>query len=110
MLFKANRFFEIGMFDPRTFLYGEELFLAENVKKNGGCSFYEDSVVILHKHSETIKKHISIGKQLKERFKSEVLFYTSEYKISYWQIILAKISLKILTKIYIPLKVLINRI
>lgn len=54
MVMRLKDFLDVGMFDPNTFLYGEEPILAERLKKKGKHMYYENRVSVLHYEGETI--------------------------------------------------------
>jgi GT2 family glycosyltransferase len=77
MLCDANKFYECGMFDENTFLYGEEMILSERLEHYGYKVYYEDVVCITHEGGYTTKeshKGVDIN-GTKRRFESEMYYY-----------------------------------
>ena len=79
MLCDADKFVQSGQFDENTFLYAEELILAERMKANGYCTYYEPKVSLIHEGGYTTKKQLVPLKKLKQRLQSE-LYYYHRYK------------------------------
>lgn len=51
-----DAFEKVGGFDPETFLYAEELILAERFKREGYRMYYTDAVSVIHHHGQTTKQ------------------------------------------------------
>lgn len=67
----SKKFFEVGMFDTKTFLYSEEMILSERFMKCGGYSMlYLPTVSVLHNHSQTINKHVESNAKVNYLFQS----------------------------------------
>lgn len=79
MLCDADKFVQIGQFDENTFLYAEELILAERMKTTGYCTYYEPKVSLIHEGGYTTGKQMVPLKKLKQRLQSE-LYYYHRYK------------------------------
>ena len=82
MIFDMNKFLDIGMFDENTFLFAEELIIAERLKKFGYKTFYCDEEVIIHEQGATTKKSITNFNKLKIRFNSEMYYYQNYKNIN----------------------------
>lgn len=77
MLCRTDRFFECGLFDENTFLYGEEMILSERLKSYGYSVYYDNRVEIIHEGGYTTKekkKGIDLT-ETKRRFASELYYY-----------------------------------
>lgn len=75
MLADAERMHRIGLFDPVTFLYAEEMILAERARHAGLTMWYEPSFHVTHEQGVTTRNVYSMERQLKQRFQSEKLYY-----------------------------------
>ena len=110
LLVRSCDFFEVGMFDEHTFLYGEELILSEKFRRIGKTSFYLPEVLILHNESTTIKNFISKRKRILLSAESE-LYYFKNYKgVNLLTLKIALFSTKVFTNIYLPLIILLKMI
>lgn len=74
-LISSSSFWLVGGFDPKTFLFAEELILAKRLQRAGLFVHYVDSVHLLHNHSTSINKYYSKTERLKQRFNSEMYYY-----------------------------------
>lgn len=80
MLLRNKAMAEIGCMDERTFLYCEELILAERLMPKGYISYYDADVSITHLGGSTTRKTAGNSKfQIAEERKSRDL-YLKEYK------------------------------
>jgi len=75
MLVDAGKFHEVGMFDPYTFLFYEEVILAARLQKMGYQMYYTDGVTILHAHGETVKSVLSAIRSIDISFKSTIYYF-----------------------------------
>jgi GT2 family glycosyltransferase len=57
-MIKLKKFIELGLFDERTFLYGEENILSYKIKNIGNSNFLLKDYSYYHYESKTIKKLI----------------------------------------------------
>ena len=71
----------IEWFDEHTFLYGEELILAEKIHSKGMCMYYDPSIEVLHNHNQIIGTFYSSLSRAKLKLKSEVYYYTTYYSL-----------------------------
>lgn len=73
MITKASRFFEIGMFDEKTFLYREEEILSERAARKGYYCYFFPDIKVVHEGEGTINRNIiSIAKK-------DLLFKSASY-------------------------------
>lgn len=56
---RYSDFIECGMFDPKTFLYGEEVILSERMNLIERKNYYTPIVSVVHEHGSTTSKHIN---------------------------------------------------
>lgn len=77
MMVKANRFEAVNGFDPRTFLYFEEVILAERFKRYGWHFAFEPSATVVHYEggSTTVKSSRRDAIEMESR-----MLYYKEYK------------------------------
>lgn len=78
MLADVERFHLIGGFDETTFLYAEELILAERLKKVGMKVYCDPKVVIIHEGGHTVgslKNPEARNRKLKNMFTSDIYYY-----------------------------------
>nr|WP_320119052.1 hypothetical protein [uncultured Marinifilum sp.] len=102
LLTTRTSFFQSGMFDPETFLYGEELILAERMRRNGFVNYYYPYVEILHEHGKTISNSHSLKNQLKLMFKNEMYYYQQYIHISKGLLFCSKYSFIVYINIILP--------
>ena len=77
MMVKADRFEAVNGFDPRTFLYFEEVILAERFKRYGWHFVFEPSAIVVHYEggSTTVKSSRRDAIEMESR-----MLYYKEYK------------------------------
>lgn len=81
-------FIECGKMDPHTFLYAEEVILAERMLNIGKKNYYVPAVKILHEHGQTTSKYLNKGNEI---LLESILYYFKTYKhISNFKIIIGK--------------------
>lgn len=68
-----------GKMDPNTFLYGEEVILAERMLRIGKKNYYEPSIEILHEHGVTISKNKDVFKG-RDYLSESMFYYFREYR------------------------------
>lgn len=107
MIFDFNKFLEIGLFDEKTFLYAEELIIAEKLIKNNYITYYYSGQYLVHEQGGTTNKTLKSLDKLKIRFNSEIYYYEKYCKYSKIRISISKMlfrfySLKV--KLYYALK------
>lgn len=99
IIVKVNMFYEVGMFDPKTFLYAEEKILAERLLKIEKRMYYYPNVNIIHEKGVITMNNInkiSINKILLE---SEFYYYNTYVKIPKLFIKIAQKFIKYYSKI-----------
>lgn len=95
MVFKAEIFETIGMFDENTFLYGEELIIAKKMILNKFNTYFCNDITMIHEHSTIISSHYNNLEKIKLRFNSELYYYRTYCNVSHPIILLAKFSFMI---------------
>lgn len=86
----TTSFIECDMMDPATFLYAEELCLAERMLRTGKKAYYYPDVIVLHEHGATINKNMNYLRGQKILFESLSYYYRTYKKVSAISILLAK--------------------
>jgi len=93
-LVKALDFVKCGMMDPNTFLFSEEMILAERMKAIGRYVYFYPEVAVLHEHNQTISQYIVQRKQYMLRFDSESYYYRTYKNISGLSIHIGRLSFR----------------
>ena len=89
---RAADFFAAGMFDPATFLYGEEAILSERMKAAGRCVWFYPEVRVIHEHGATTRSYYSTLAIRSMKFKSESYYFRTYIGTPSWQIALARFT------------------
>ena len=98
LLMPIKVFNEIGMFDSNTFLFGEELIIAERLKKINCECYYFPGCEIIHNHHQTINKYLNYVRD-KTIYTQSILYYYTMYRgLPKW---LGKVCMFILKIAYI---------
>lgn len=98
-LVKKTDFLTCGMMDPNTFLFGEEVILAERLSAIGKRAYYYPEVAVLHEHSLTISNHLNETNKALTQFSSECYYYTKYKNVSFISILIGRISVNCYLKI-----------
>ena len=91
-LVRATVFVACGMMDPNTFLFSEEMILAERMRAIGRDVYFYPEVTILHEHSQTISKFIADKRKFMIRFESECYYYRTYRNVSLLSTYVGKLS------------------
>lgn len=93
---KAKVFQQINFFDERTFLYGEEDILAYNLKMQGFKNYILLDETIIHNHSTSINKSLSL-QSVKDQYSldSSMLFLSEYLKVSKFGLCIYKFFTKL---------------
>jgi len=91
-LVKAVDFVACGMMDPNTFLFSEEMILAERMTAINRAVYFYPAVTILHEHNQTISKFIADKKKFMLRFESECYYYRTYRNVSLLSTYIGKLS------------------
>lgn len=89
MLASADKMYIIGLFDEQTFLYCEEMILAERFLSHGWHFYYDNRTQIIHEGGATISQYADDLKQLQIKFASRLYYYKTYLKINRLQQLLA---------------------
>ena len=81
-LLRTSDFVDAGMFDPRTFLYGEECILSERLARIGKGCYYCPEVKVIHRHGTTIRRHYTDTASSMMQFESMAYYYAAYKGIS----------------------------
>ena len=98
MLADSQKFEKIGGFDEKTFLYAEELILAERGKKCGYNVLYTPQVKIIHENGYTVRKERtpkSRDFKLREMLKSDLYYYENYMRVNKVVINLTRLVVRI---------------
>ncbi len=90
---KAESFTGVGMFDPATFLYAEEMILSARMAGVGLGAYYYPVVEVLHEHGATTRKYYDRKRIRRMKFESESYYYRSYEKTPSWEISLGRFTL-----------------
>lgn len=80
----------INGMDSNTFLYAEEMILAERLKAIGQCVWYCPDVTVIHAHGATTSKHLHRYRMAMIEAESESYYYTTYCGVPKWQAWLLK--------------------
>ncbi len=90
---KAESFTGVGMFDPATFLYAEEMILSARMAGVGLGAYYYPEVAVLHEHGATTRKYYDRKRIRRMKFESESYYYSKYEKTPGWKILMGRITL-----------------
>lgn len=79
-------FIACGMMDPNTFLYGEEMILAERLAKIRKAAYYLPDVSIVHAHGVTTHKELGSASINKFMCESECYYYHNYIGVPSWKL------------------------
>lgn len=100
MIVEAKKFQEIKGFDENTFLYCEEVILAERLRKQAYHMYYENSVKVLHEHGQTVKNAYSVLRGIELSFQSSLYYYTNYRKLNRIVIRFARLNYAVFAKLF----------
>ncbi|MDQ5823670.1 MAG: glycosyltransferase family 2 protein [Chloroflexota bacterium] len=93
MLVRGRALEQVGLFDERFFMYGEDLDLAFRAKERGWKVFYYPAVRVLHHKGASSRKQS--GRSIREFYRAMHVFYRKHYAESRPGIINAVVTLGI---------------
>ena len=79
VLIKAEAFFAIGMYDEKTFLYCEEMIIAEKFLRNGQLYYYDSNQIVIHEGGASTSRVYDDWHKYILSFKSR-MYYFREYR------------------------------
>lgn len=112
MFVRAESFKKVEGFDPNTFLYAEEMIISEKFRQAGYKVAYYPAFTLLHNHGETVKKSMSVLRNLRIGFTSNSYFFKTYRNTPKLLLQIARWNFEIYTLIYRikqPIKRLIRR-
>lgn len=77
LLARSCDFFDAGMFDEHTFLYGEENILSDRFASIGKSFYYYPKVRVVHEHGKTISRTIDRKRSILLQFESMSYYYSA---------------------------------
>lgn len=92
MLLRRIVYTEVGGFDPRYFMYGEDIDLSYTLVLNGYTNYYFGELSVIHYKGESTRKDT---KYLKVFFGAMVIFIGKYYRKNLWQYLLFNTGLKL---------------
>lgn len=92
-LVRADDFYSAGMFDPNTFLYGEESILSERFAAIDKKVWFCPRVGVFHEHGATTGQWYKYAKVRRLKFKSESYYFRRYIGTPLWQIWLGSLTL-----------------
>ncbi|HUS13733.1 MAG TPA: glycosyltransferase family 2 protein [Chloroflexia bacterium] len=93
MLVRGTALGQVGLFDERFFMYGEDLDLAYRLKTRGWHVFYNPAVTVLHIKGASSRKRSSAA--IREFYRAMHVFYTKHYAARYGRAISTLVRLGI---------------
>ncbi|HLV24235.1 MAG TPA: glycosyltransferase family 2 protein [Moheibacter sp.] len=92
MLIRRDVYVEVGGFDPRYFMYGEDIDLSYTLELNGYKNYYFGEISAIHYKGESTRKD---GKYLKIFFGAMEIFISKYFKHNLLKYLIFKIGLKL---------------
>ena len=77
LMARSRDFFDAGMFDENTFLYGEENILSDRFASIGKFFYYYPTVRVVHEHGKTVSRSFDLKRSRLLQFKSLSYYYSS---------------------------------
>lgn len=102
------KFNEVYMFDENTFLFAEEMILAERLLKKGYKNYFYNEIEIIHNHGQTVKDNYNILMGQEISFNSNYYYFKNYIKSNKINLFLARLSFGTY-KILFPLKCLVAK-
>ena len=91
LLCDADKFSRIGQFDEHTFLYAEEMILAERIINSGYLTYYESGVELIHEGGFTTRKKFVPINKIEQRLESELYYYEQYKRVKRFKINITKL-------------------
>lgn len=104
LLADAAKFHESKGFDEHTFLYCEEIILAERLQQLGYHMYYENDIVLIHEHGQTVKSAFSAIKGIHISFQSSLYYYRKYRNLNVVLFVLARINYALFAILFIGKK------
>lgn len=90
IIVRASAFHDAGMFDPYTFLYGEEPILSRRMERAGYSVWFCKELAVIHNHAQTTKNALSRLKIMELNFHAMCYYYQAYTSTSKFLLGLAK--------------------
>ncbi len=100
MLMRSEVFVQAAMFDPNTFLYCEEMILAEKMRAVGYKFYFENGTTILHYEGSSTKKDTTSAETRKRLINSNCYYYKTYKNKTFLSIWLYRFSTWVRSHIY----------
>lgn len=94
----TKKFNKMRLFDENTFLYAEEMILAEKAIERGFKTIYTDKVSVLHEQNSTIGRHLDNINIIRKKLDSEMYYYHKYRKKSLFVCSIAKTAVRFFIK------------
>lgn len=104
LFLRAAAFEQAGMFDPYTFLYGEEMILSKRMEAAGYSVYFCPEVNVIHQHGQTTKTVLSALRGIELAFDTSCYFYGNYGGASKGLITFARGNFRIFAFLYRKLK------
>jgi len=105
-LVRTSAFDKCKGFDPKTFLYGEELILSQRMRKAGFKTYFLAEQTIIHNHRQSTSSYLSTRNIKQQTLKSLLIYYRDYDGQPAWVCKLARVADWVEARIYAPI---INR-
>lgn len=109
LVMPAKVFHAVGGFDPKTFLYGEELILSERLASNGLYCYFQPAAIIIHNHGQTISKCLSSSEISILMFESQLFYYRHYRGVSTLECIFGEFSMWLYLYCHLPILRILKR-
>ncbi len=109
LLVDADVFNRIGGFDEGTFLYCEEMILAEKLLLERKKMYYENSVTLIHEHGQTMKRTWKSLEGICFQFESSLYYFKKYRGMSTFTEVLAKMHFRVFKALFSLKKSLLGR-
>lgn len=100
MYVDAEKFNQVGMFDPNTFLYWEEKILSERLARHGYRMYFTTGVTIHHQMGNTISNAVATLRSAKFNYDSAIYYFTTYRHINKLQRLIASLSFHFYTGVF----------
>lgn len=92
-LVKAADYRACGGMDPNTFLYAEEMILAERLRRIGKRIYYFPEVGVLHEHGAVTTETFTRDRIRRQKLESDIYYYKTYVGTPRWQFLIARFTL-----------------
>lgn len=99
----SSKFNEVGLFDENTFLFAEEMVLADKLGRKNYKSYFINTITLIHNHGQTVKSTMDTLKAMEVSHKSEEYYFKNYRSVSRFSLFIAKYTFD-LFKIMFPVR------